>query len=204
MEFCNIINELKAKYKNNCTTTKNGALLLAPKDPQDETSPSAKHIIYAPMTEKTMDYLVQSYVRTFPSELLKIYQVANGMDLFQKSRPFVCKKKLYYLCVVQLAIYGVPYWRPTLECPEPYNISLEDLSRLPGTPDNLLKFGSYSVMREQKVVGEFDLFTDVECGKTYAIPREGKKAVIQETWESVDQCLCDLVRRISSHEMEDE
>ena len=145
-----------------------------------------------------MEYLIQSYIPTFPNELLKIYQVANGMNLFQQNQSFICKGKHYYLCNVQLSVYGVPFALPTINRPEPFNISVEDLSRLPGTPANFLKFGSYITLQEQSVIGEFDLFVDVECGKAYTIPREGTEAVIQETWESVDQCLCDLFWRISS------
>lgn len=198
MEFCNIIRGLTVQYENNCTVAENGTIFLAPRQPQDKAAPIAKHIVFAPMTEKAMEYLIQSYIPTFPNELLKIYQVANGMNLFQQNRSFICKGKQYYLCNVQLSVYGVPFALPTINRPEPFNISVEDLSRLPGTPANFLKFGSYITLQEQSVIGEFDTFVDVECGKAYTIPREGTEAVIQETWESVDQCLCDLFWRISS------
>lgn len=108
MEFCNIIRWLTVQYENNCTVAENGTIFLAPRQPQDKAAPIAKHIVFAPMTEKAMEYLIQSYIPTFPNELLKIYQVANGMNLFQQNQSFICKGKQYYLCNVQLSVYGVP------------------------------------------------------------------------------------------------
>ena len=111
MEFCNIIRGLTVQYENNCTVAENGTIFLAPRQPQDKAAPIAKHIVFAPMTEKAMEYLIQSYIPTFPNELLKIYQVANGMNLFQQNQSFICKGKQYYLCNVQLSVYGVPLQR---------------------------------------------------------------------------------------------
>ena len=96
MEFCNIIRGLTVQYENNCTVAENGTIFLAPRQPQDKAAPIAKHIVFAPMTEKAMEYLIQSYIPTFPNELLKIYQVANGISFSRISHLSVRENNTIY------------------------------------------------------------------------------------------------------------
>lgn len=201
MEFCNLVEQLKAHYTEDMTIAKNGAILLSPR----KSIPIAKHIIFAPMDKPTMEYLLESYKLPFPKDLLEIYKTANGMKLFLKRVVYHSNisEETHFFCDAGLSIYGIPLSLRIPDRPEPFNISIEDLNRLPGTPNNYLKFGSF-VLRQGELKKEYDLFVDVECGKTCTVPRTGETAVIQETWESIDSCLCDLYHRLAEQDAGEE
>ncbi len=127
-------------------------------------------------------------------ELLQLYRKANGLGLFCVLRKLSGLD--YFIPCRQLNIFGIPltFTRDRLE---PYNISIEDLSRLPGTPKNWLKFGVYNELRDGALLNEYDLFVNVEDYSTYSSPREGKQMRIVKKWNSIDACLCDLFEQLS-------
>ena len=190
MKFLKYIDNLKESFSNNIMYTENNVCLLGP---YEDRPPVAEHIIFPPMTDALIQHLKESYNRTVPVELLSVFKAANGMDLFWTLQPLEGTE--YILPVSQLTIYGIPltYTRDRLE---PYNISIEDLSRLRGTPDNWLKFGSHRESANGENQGEDNLFVDTDNGKVYSANREGKTSIIHMQWDSIDSCLCDLFEKL--------
>ena len=186
MRILNYLEDLKIEYKSRTCFTDNQVCLLGP----DKEKPLvAEHTIFPPMSDELIQHLRDSYKRTIPSELIDFYRTANGIDLF------LVRRKLSGLDILipcrQLSVYGIPltFSRDRLE---PYNISIEDLSRLPGTPENWLKFGSFCQITDGNVQGEYDLFVDVDSNGTYLCPRTEEKMWVVRNWDSIDECLCDL------------
>ena len=155
----------------------------------------ANHYIYAPMSSATKKHLIESYKRTIPEQLLKIYAVANGCNLFWHCMEIGRKK--FKIPMAQLSVYGVPGGPNTADTIEPYNISVEDLDRPADTSDTWLKIGSYRDFYSTKPV-EYELFADVESGEVYSVIRSVPKCNIQQTWSSIDDCLCELFDTIRS------
>lgn len=192
MKFLNYVESLKKTFENNIKYTENNVCLLGP---YENRPPVAEHIIFPPMSDALIQHLKESYRRAFPAELLTLFKAANGMDLFWIR--YALKGTQYTLPVSQLTIYGIPI-TATRDRLEPYNISIEDLSRLHGTPDNWLKFGSHNEVADSDDLGEYDLFVDVDSGKVSSTNREGKKLLIHRQWDSIDLCLCDLFESLTN------
>lgn len=157
--------------------------------------PLANHYIYAPMSSALRTLLIDSYKRSIPDQLLNIYEAANGCNLFWRCMEFGGGK--FRIPMAQLSVYGVPGGPNTADTIEPYNISVEDLDRSGDTPDHWLKFGSYRDFRSEDLM-EYDLFADVDSGKVHSVVRKAEKCQIEQTWDSIDDCLCDLFDSIQS------
>lgn len=153
------------------------------------TPPLAKHIVYLPLPPRMIDDLRSSYQRKFPQELATLYGAMNGADLFWTSRS-VGK---FRIPSCGFSIYGVPLSHDRTAI-EPFNISVEDLKRPAQTPDSWLKFGSYV---ESDSNQRLDLFLDTDTLKVFAVERDSKECVIEQTWESLDLCLCWILEHLS-------
>mgnify|MGYP004509713743 FL=1 len=186
MNFLKILRELKNSYGENVAYTDNGVCLLGP----CPDARMAEHFIFAPMSHELVQHLVQSYRRSIPEDLLTLYTAANGMELF---RTMCAIPGGFKLPTSKLSVFGVPLLADRQHL-APYNISIEDLSRLPNTPEKWLKFGTRCKMDGEITLGEYDLYADTDSGTVYQSERTGKTLQISAQWESVDACLCSLFR----------
>ena len=189
MKFLLLLEELKNKYKPDCKETENHVLLLGgvPTPP-----PLAKHYIHPPMEKGVMEELLASYTRNFPCELTEIYSVANGMDLFWKE----CKLSsgsVFPFC--RLSIYGRPVGALRVQL-QPYDIRLEDSSRVPGTPESYLKFGLYREIEDFTCKAEYELFVDTDDNTVCSVDRSLKEFRAERHWDSIDDCLCSLFTQL--------
>ena len=184
MRFLDKLNELQSSQPVKMQT--NGTKLVGIPDRQP---PLANHYIYAPMSPALKKHLMESYRRTIPEQLLKLYDAANGCNLFWRCMELAGGK--FKIPVAQLSVYGVPGGPDTVDTIEPYNISVEDLDRPGNAPDNWLKIGSYRDVGQIKMV-EYDLFADVDRACVYSLVRKSESSLPVQTWNSIDDCLCGL------------
>lgn len=184
MKFISKINDLNNKYGKEYCGVKDKALLYGV---YDDVPPLAKHIVFLPMPEDVMQELIKNYKRSFPRELLVLFQTMNGAHLFWIVR-HVGKKNIRIprSC---FSIYGIPLTSDRKHI-EPYNISIEDFDRPHKIPESWLKFGHYC--RPDNTSIRFDLYVDTDGAGVYAIDHESKECCISKTWETMDNCLCDV------------
>ena len=157
----------------------------------ENAKPLAKHIVYSPMPPEIMKDLLQRFTLSFPKELLKIYELTNGANLFFSVR--LIGKRQIPIAFCNLSIYGIPltYDRTQIE---PYDIRIEDLNRPDKTPDTWLKFGSYTA--PDNADNQYWLFVDTEDGCVYSVERSKTTCTVDATWESIDLCLCELLHNL--------
>ena len=149
--------------------------------------PLASHFVFPPMPESTRRALVENYNLPFPDELLHLYEIMNGANLFWTVRSISNNMRIP---VCQLAIYGVPLTLRNPEIIEPFNISVEDLRRPKDTPATWLKFASYNIVEKSE---RWDLFVDT-CAYTVTAVKNGEaKCQVVAKWNSIDECLCNLL-----------
>lgn len=188
MRFLTLLSQLINQYGDSYVYTENKVLLLNPQEPPQ----IADHFIYSPMPEPVMQHLIQSYRRPFPYNLLELYTFTNGLDLFRTLRSIT---EEISLPASRLSVYGVPIFIDRKHL-EPLNISLEDLSRLPDTPNNWLKFGCFRDIRHGKQINEYDLYVDTDKYNAYQVERLGMVPSVAGVWNSIDDCLCNLFEGI--------
>ena len=190
MNFVNKINDLIATYDSNVCGARDNAILYGMCNP---APPLATHIVFLPMPIEVMQGMISDYKRTFPKELLTLYNTMNGADLFWSVR-YVGKKNIR-IPFSYFSIYGIPltYDREHIE---PFNISIEDLNRPKGVPDTWLKFGAY--YRPENNINRLDLFVDTEVDRVFAVEHDCDECCVVATWDTIDNCLCcvfDLLQR---------
>lgn len=190
MIFLRKIESLQHIYRADECVVQDNAFLYGVCNPKP---PLATHIVFNPMPQEAMQNLVNNYKLAFPTELLGLYRVMNGADLFWTVR-FVGKKKTR-IPICCFSIYGVPltYDRKHIE---PYNISVEDLNRPRKTPESWLKFGSY--YRPTNMIDRLDLFIDTNQSAVFAIEHEREECRVVESWSSIDNCLCSVFDLLAS------
>lgn len=182
MKFLDKVDVLTSKFPSNAYERRGNALLCELCNPQP---PLATHIIFAPMTEKIIAHLVDSYKRAIPEDLLTLYRSMNGSDLFWTTR--YIKEVNLHIPLCRFSIYGVPFGT-TRNSIEPFNISLEDLNRPNGTPDNWLKIGAY--YKPEDLSYRLDLYADTDTSYVYAVGHDNPSCCVVEKWDTIDQCLC--------------
>ncbi len=187
MRFVEKINALKASYSSDRCGTRDQAELLGK---FTKTPPLAAHMIFRPMPSDVQKHLIASYKRTVPAELLKLYDVMNGANLFW-GRKTVGTRGMS-IPIKYLSIFGVPLTTDRMHI-EPFNISIEDLNRPDGTPNAWLKFGNYSMPNDKT----YDLFADTDTGRVYSVENRIARCVVSESWESIDEALCTVYDRIA-------
>lgn len=190
MRFLTLLEKLRKSYEHSSKLTENGVALLGV---TSSPPPLAKHYVFPPMPPEVRQYLLDSYKRSFPSELLEIYSVANGMNLFWKDGTLPNGRVFPFSC---LAICGYPVGPLRVQL-QPYNITIEDTSRLPKTPESYLKFGFYKKIENLRCETEYELFIDTDNGSVCAANRGAKEFCAEERWASVDDCLCCLFERLA-------
>jgi hypothetical protein len=184
MRFLILLSQLIDKYGSNIAFTDNQVCLLGPHEPPQ----IADHFIYSSMPTPAVDHLIQSYRGHFPDDLLKLYAYANGLDMFRTMRKI---SEEISLPASKISVYGMPILADRKHI-EPLNICIEDLSRLPGTPRNWLKFGCWRAICQGEFANEYDLYVDTDDGKAYQVERCSTSLSIIRGWQSIDDCLCGL------------
>lgn len=190
MIFFERINALQNLYSSDKCGFQDNAVLYGICNHQP---PLADHVVYRPMTKETMEGLINNYKLNIPQELLTLYRFMNGADLFWSVRHIGNKKIRIPIC--RFSIYGVPltYDRKHIE---PYNISIEDLSRPNNAPESWLKFGAY--YKPQSMVDKIDLFVDTIHSTVFAVEHDSKECCIIEKWNAIDSCLCSIFDLLAS------
>ena len=186
--FVELIKKMFSEYGSDCRT-QDSSVLYGICDP---APPLANHIVYSPMSECTLQHLVDSYKRTIPNELILLYRALNGADLFWTST--CIPKTNIHIPVCRLSIFGVPMSN-SRDRVEPFNISIEDLNRPHGTPAGWLKFGSF--YKSDNLSNRYDLFVDTDSGCVYSVGHDIQECTISETWASIDNCLCNIFSALS-------
>lgn len=189
MKFLKKLNGLLNSYGNDCRK-ENSAVLYGI---NENSKPLAKHIVFSKMPPEIMTDMLQRFTQSFPKELLKIYKVTNGANLFFSVR--LIGKRNIPIGFSNLSIYGIPltYDRTQIE---PYDIRIEDLNRPDSTPNAWLKFGSYSSPDNDDNL--YWLFVDTTDGRVHSVARNQTKCMVDSTWKSIDHCLCELFDRLLS------
>lgn len=184
MEFLERIERLRSHYdKSKCKDIGTAWLYGL----YDLTPPLAEHIVFAPMPHEVMRHMLDSYKRAFPSALLTLYGAMNGADLFWVPR--LLGKSKRRLALSHFSLYGVPLTTDRKHV-EPFHISIEDLSRPKGTPDNWLKFGSYYMPDD--ALNRLELFIDTESNRVFATKHGSDVCRVTAEWESLDSALCEI------------
>lgn len=187
MRFLDEILVLMNSYpKKSCKDTENAHLLGVFKS----KPPIAEHVVYFPLSNELRIQLLGKYKQPFPCQLQQLYSFMNGADLFWTKRK---NEQLGFelpVCCFSLYGYSDGVNRSRMES---YNISIEDLSRPEGTPKHWLKFGNYRLPSDLNT--EMFLFVDTQTQKTYSLLQQSKMA-IANTWDSIDDCLCDILARM--------
>ena len=182
MIFIEKINKLVYEYNNALCEVKDEAILYGV---FEQKPPLAKHIVFNPMPDEVKKSLVENYKLNFPKQLLTLYSVFNGVNLFW--RCLTIGEKNIKIPISCFSIYWVPltYDRQHIE---PFNISIEDLNIQNGTPTSWLKFGSY--YKPNDLFNRFDLFIDTESEQVFAVKHGIDTCEVSEKWDSIDNCLC--------------
>ena len=193
MNIIEKIELLKEKYGSDRLIRENGTILLAPQE-----MPKCDHMLFKPLCEKTIDECIRKqYKNKFPDQYADFLKYSNGANLCytKMTKP----KYSHALCL--FSIYGLPMETSVakrLNCEEPYDMRIEDLSRNEKTPSTWLKCGSY---RKTSNIGiEYDIFIDTTTGMVYGY--ETKSGVVIDTWDTLDQCFCDILASLSDMQRE--
>jgi hypothetical protein len=189
MKFLTKIDNLSEKYNNSSFKKIDEANLYGL---FDSPPPLARHVVFNSIPQSVIQNIVKNYKLHFPKQLLTIYKTMNGANLFWTT--FAINENLH-IPMNYLSIYGVPltYDRKHLE---PFNISVEDLGRADDTPQNWLKFGSFCFPNDS--VEGYDLFVNVDTEKTFAVESRTERCNIIYTWNSIDECLCDILDKLNA------
>lgn len=192
MIFLEKCNELIEEFKQDCKTQKNGTLML-----KLGNIPRSGYAFYKGLEQEHIKhFLIDAYKNNMPKEYLELIENFNGIRLFTVKVNYYGK---FSFAHPRFAIYGIPMVPPgKREDEEPFDVRIEDLARHRKISDKWLKVGSYT-----KNIGDetdHDIFVDTEDGKVYTCMKNTCK--IDETWNSLDECLCELYDRLSTTEWE--
>ena len=193
MKLIGKIEQLKERYGDNLLIRENGTILLGPKK-----MPKCDHMLFKPLCEKAIEEcLRKQYKNKFPDEYADFLKYSNGANLFYTK---IIKPKFSHAWNF-LTIYGLPMetsLSKRLNCEEPYDMRIEDLSRNDKTPSTWLKCGGYSKTNNIFVV--YDIFIDTTTGITYGY--DSKSGTVIDTWNTLDQALCDILCSFSNMQHE--
>lgn len=193
MKFFSLVDDLKERNKNNTIIRKNETLLLNP-----GKMPKAQHILYKPLSDDLIDeYLVKSYSKTLPKQYLDFLKYTNGIELFMLK----ILVGNFEFAGSNLTLYGLPRTNPfnrPKDMEEPFDIRVEDLRRHDNVPETWLRVGTYRLKYE--LGGEADIYIDCDSQKVYATKRD--EFIVEEEWDSLDICLCELFSRAQNSHSE--
>lgn len=195
MLFIEKCEELIKSYQTDYLIRKNGALLL-----HTEGRLKARYVFYKGLKEEHINcYLIAAYKKVFPKEYIELLQRFNGADLFSVK---IFAGKGISFEYGRLHLFGLPLSAPEhrkLDEEEPFDIRVQDqIDRHKTIPSSWLKIGCYNKELGKDVF--HDIFLDTEDGKIYTC--EKNKNQIDDTWNDLDACLCDLYDHLSTTEWE--
>lgn len=187
MRVFKLIDELKEQYKDDLIIRKNETMLLGP-----GKIPKARHMLFKGLTtELISEFLIIPYKNKFPSEYEEFLKYSNGASLFMIK---IRRGKLEF-AGCYLTILGLPRTQPfsrPMDMEEPFDIRIEDLARHEEIPNTWLKCGRYKT--QSGFGNEADLFIDTVSGQVFSCRLKEKDII--ESWEDLDDCLCDIIQRV--------
>lgn len=187
MEFIKVLEELKKFYSDKTLIRENGTILLEPGN-----IPKCRHMLFKPLSDEIIDsYLIADYKNEFPIEYKAFLKYSNGANLYY------ARLKTDKFCIAHpmLVIFGLPLTPPfgrPLDMEEPYDLRVEDLSRHDDISETWLKCGTYIRANNFKLTYDIFIDTKTKC----VISTEKNKNTVIESWESLDQCFCDICTKL--------
>jgi len=183
MKFFEQLEKIKKQYENDYIIRKNETILLVP-----GTIPVCRHMLFKPLSQKNIDaFLKDQYKYKIPEEYIEFLKYSNGANLFYVK---ISEQKISFgFCL--FVIYGLPLtppFRRALDMEEPYDIRIEDLSRHNDIENHWLKCGSY--IKDCNFDIEYDIFIDTNTNRVYSCEKNHNKII--ESWDTLDQCFCDV------------
>ena len=195
MLFIEKCEELIKSYQTDCIIRNNGAMLL-----HTEGRLKARYVFYKGLKEEYINcYLIAAYKRNLPKEYIELLKRFNGADLFSIK---VLAGKGITFEYGRLHLFGLPLSAPgnrKADEEEPFDIRTQDqIERHKKIPNSWLKIGCYNKELGKDII--HDIFLDTEDGRTYTC--EKNKYQIDNIWNGLDVCLCDLYDHLSTTEWE--
>ncbi len=194
MKFIKKCNELIMWYGDDYIKRKNGTLLLKP-----GKIPRAQHIVYAPLSmELIEEHLINAYKNKMPEEYVNLLSHFNGMTLYMVK---VNYNKKFTFASSRLNIFGLPLTPTSLReeyGEEPIDVRMMDIERHTDIPQSWLRVGSYEKYVEEDI--PYDLFIDTNNDRVFCCKH--RTAKVEQEWESLDECLCEIFDYLSSTEWE--
>lgn len=188
---------LIAEYKDNCRIQNNGTVLLNP-----GKMPRSRHALYKGLEQKHIKtFLVDAYENEMPKEYLELIEVFNGLNLFTVKINYKGEKGEFSFACPRFMIFGIPRTSSQnrkKDEEEPFDIRIEDLARHRKISKKWLKVGCYMKSMEDETY--HDIFVDTYDGNVYICIKN--KCKIDESWSSLDACLCELYDRLSMTDWE--
>lgn len=192
MKFIQKCNELIKTYEEDCVLRKNGTILLKP-----GRIPVARHMLHAGLERAIMEeQLINLYRNKIPEEYLELIRNFNGMTLYTLKINY---GKSFEFAQPLFSIFAIPLTPSNLRAEygeEPIDIRMMDLERHKDIPSKWLKIGNYM----KSVQGDifYDIFVDTETNRAVVCKR--MECFVEQEWDSLDECLCDIFDLLSSTE----
>jgi hypothetical protein len=192
MKFIEKMEQLCKSYRAEDTQLR-GTLYLYGVNTFDPKPPLAEHFVFSPMPKTVMEDFVDYYAYPVPEQLLTVYRYMNGVNMFWKVNYF--GKKKTRIPIGTFYIYGVPDPYDPRQI-EPFNIKIENLNRPKNAPEYMLHFASF--YRPGDFDTRYNLFVDTQTQAVYSIENGSKHWEVIDTWDSIDDCLCDVFDLLSA------
>lgn len=193
MEIIGKIEQLKERYSSDLVIRENGTMLLGP-----QKIPKCDHMLFKPLCEETINECIRKqYKNKLPDEYADFLKYSNGANLCYTK--IIKPKYSHALCL--FSIYGLPMetsLAKRLNCEEPYDMRIEDLSRDEKIPSTWLKCGNY--IKTDNLHIKYDIFIDTTTGIVYGY--ESNSRVVIDTWDTLDQGLCAILSSLSNIQRE--
>lgn len=194
MEFFNLLNSLKEKYKDELIIRKNGTILFG-----QGKIPKTNHMLFKGLKQEYIDeFLIDAYKNKFPEEYIEFLKYSNGADLFWVKLKSVHGFDFASTLFTILGLPLTPPYERASDMEEPFDIRVEDLARHENTPKTWLKCGNY--YRNYNLHTQTDIFIDTTSGKVYAC--EKNKCEVLEEWGTLDECFCSIFNSFRGYEKE--
>jgi hypothetical protein len=194
MRFIEKMEQLRQSYRAEDTQLR-GTVYLYGVNTFDPKPPLAEHLVFSPMPKRVMEDLVNDYVYPFPEQLLTLYRYMNGAIMFWKV--LYLGKDRTRIPNNSFAIYGLPDPHDPRQL-EPFSIKIEDFRNRPGdAPRHMLKFGGFYRQGDLSRTLYY-LFVDTQTQAVHSIEHGSKKWEIIDTWDSIDDCLCEVFDLLSA------
>ena len=123
---------------------------------------------------------------------MELYHSYNGLEMYTGK---AANKLVKWIAVSGLTIFGFPPF-PRNDF-TPFDIRVEDLARGSRIQKRWLKCGAYCPLPNTDM---FDIFIDTYTTTIYVTEHRGNRVI--ETFNSLDECLCELSDRLSKFDLD--